>query len=84
MTIRRIIGVRAKNIEATLLLVDFSKALDSIHREKMEQTLLACGLPKETFTAVTTIYKNTKAMVCSLDGDTDLFDIVTAVLQGDT
>ena len=30
------------------------------------------------------LYKNTKAKVRSLDGDTDYFDIVTGVLQGDT
>ena len=30
-------GVRALNLEATILFVDFSKAFDSIHRGKMEQ-----------------------------------------------
>ena len=30
------------------------------------------------------LYKNTKVKVCSLDGDTDYFDIVVGVLQGDT
>ena len=29
-------------------------------------------------------YKNTKAMVRSRDGDSDFFDNVTGVLQGDT
>ena len=29
------------------------------------------------------LYKDTKAMVCSPDGDTDFFDIVAGVLQGD-
>ncbi len=38
----------AKNLQATLLFVDFTKAFDSIHRGKMEQILLAYGLPKET------------------------------------
>ena len=42
LTIRRILeGVRAKNLQVTLLFVDFTKAFDSIHRGKMEQTLLA-------------------------------------------
>ena len=36
-----------KNLEATLLLVDFSKAFDSLYREKMEQILLAYVLLKE-------------------------------------
>ena len=35
-------------------------------------------------TAITMLYKNTKAMLCSRDGDTVFFDIVTGVLQGDT
>ena len=30
------------------------------------------------------LYKNTKAIVCSPNGDTDFFDIVAGVLQGDT
>ena len=30
------------------------------------------------------LYKDTKAMVCSPDGDTDFFDIAAGVLQGDT
>ncbi len=33
-----------KNLQATILFVDFTKAFDSIHREKMEQILHAYGL----------------------------------------
>ena len=50
----------------------------------MEQILLANGLPKETITATMMLYKNTKIKLCSLDRDTDFFDMVTGVLQGDT
>ena len=82
MTIRRIIeGVRAKNLQATLLFVDFTKAFNSIHRGKMEQILLAYGLPKETGAAIRILYRNTK--VHSLDGDTEYFDIVAGVQKGD-
>ena len=77
-------GVHAKNLEATLLFVDFSKAFDLIHREKMVQILLAYGLPKETVTAIMMLYKNMKVKVCSSDRDTDFFNIVSGVLQGDT
>ena len=85
LTIRRILeGVRAKNLQATLLFVDFTKAFDSIHRGKMEQILLAYGLPKENVAAITILYKNTKVKICSPDGDTEYFDIVAGVLQGDT
>ena len=85
LTIRRIIeGVRAKNLLATLLFVDFTKAFDSIHRGKMEQILLAYGLPKETVVAITILYRNTTVKVRSPDEDTEYFDIVAEVLQGDT
>ena len=85
LTIRKILeGVRAKNLQAALLFVDFNKAFDSIHRGKMEQILLVYGLPKETVAAITILYRNTKVKVRSPDGDTEYFDIVTGVLQGDT
>ena len=85
LTVRRILeGVRAKNPQVTLIFVDFTKAFDSIHRGKMEQILLAYGLPKETIAAITILYRNTKVKVRSPDGDAEYFDIVAGVLQGDT
>ena len=50
----------------------------------MEQTLLAYGLPKETIAAIIMLYRNTKVKVHSTDGDTNYFDIVVCLLQGDT
>ena len=73
-----------KNLLATLLFVDFTKAFDSIHRGKMEQIRLAYGLPKETVAAIMILYRNTKVKVRSPDGDTEYFDIVAGVLQGYT
>ena len=85
LTIHRILeGVQAKNLQAILIFVDFTKAFDSIHRGKLEQILLAYGIPKETVAAITILYRNTKVKVWSLDGDTEYFDIVAGVLQGDT
>ena len=82
LTIRRILeGIRAKNLKATILFVDFTKAFDSIHRGKMEHILQAYGLPKETVTAITMLYRKTKVKVRAPDGDTDDFDIVAVVLQ---
>ena len=52
-------GVHAKNLEATILFVDFPKAFDSIHRENMGQILLAYSLPKETIVAIMVLYRNT-------------------------
>ena len=59
-------------------------AFDSIHRGKIEQILLAYGLPKETVAAMTILNRNTKVKVRLPDGDTEYFDIVAGVLQGDT
>ena len=70
--------VSAKNLGATLLFVDFSLAFHSLLSGKMEQILLAYDLPKETVTMM--LNNNTKVKVRSLDGDTDLFDIIA----GDT
>ena len=85
LTIRRILeSIRAKNLQATILFVNFTEAFDSIHSGKMEQILLAYGLPKETVTAIMNPYRNTKVKVRSPDGDTEYFDIVAGVLQGDT
>ena len=85
LTICRIIEeVCAKHLKATLLFVDFSKAFDYMHRGKMEQILLTYGLHKETVTAIMMLYRNLKVQVCLPEGDTDFFDIVAGVLQGDT
>ena len=60
------------------------KSFDSIHRAKMEQILLTYSLPKETIVAIMMLYGNTKVKVHSPDGNTDYFNIVAGVLQGDT
>ena len=85
LTIRQILeGVCAKNLEATIFFVNFTKAFDSIQRGKMKQILLTYGLPKETVAAIMMLYRNTKVKVRSPDGDTGYFNIVAGVLQGDT
>ena len=85
LTIRRILeGVKSKNLPLTLLFIDFSKAFDSIKRNKMEQILQIYGIPTETIEAIMMLYRNTRSMVRSPDGDTAFFEINTGVLQGDT
>ena len=74
-------GVCAKYLEATLFFVDFSKVFESIHRGKMEQILLAYGVPRETVTAIMVLYSNSKVKVRSPDGDTVFFDIVAGILH---
>ena len=73
-----------KNLGATLLFVDFAKAIDSIHRRKMKQILLAYGLPKDTVATIMMLYRNMKVKIRFPDGDTDYFNIVAGVLQEDT
>ena len=62
------------------MFIDFSKAF--LTGGKLEQMLLAYGLPKETLTAIMMLYKNKEAMVHSFDDDDDanFFDIVAGVL----
>ena len=85
LTIRRILeGVKSKNLPLTLLFIDFSKAFDSIKRNKMEQILQIYGIPTETIEAIMMLYRNTRSMVRSPNGDTAFFEITTGVLQGDT
>ena len=73
-----------KNLESTILFVDFTKAFESIHRGKMNQILFAYTLPKETVAVIMMLYRNAKVKLRSSDGDTDYFGIVEGVLQGDT
>ena len=76
--------MKANNIEAVILFVDFSKTFDSIHRGKIVEILQAYGIPNETIAAIMMLYRNTKAMVRSPDGDTAFFNVVAGVLHGDT
>ena len=85
LALRRIIeGVKRNNLKAVLLFVDFSKAFDSIHRGKMMKILRAYGIPEQLVNAISTLYEETRAKVLSPDGETDYFEILAGVLQGDT
>ena len=41
-------------------------------------------LPKEILTAILMLYKNTKAKLCSPDGNVEIFEFILRVLQGYT
>ena len=85
LALRRLIeGVKRNNLKAIITFVDFRKAFDSIHRGKMMNILKAYGVPAELVKVINKLYENTKARVVTPDGETDLFDIVAGVLQGDT
>ena len=73
-----------KTYKQQYYLSNLPKAFNSIHWGKMEQILLAYGIPKETVAAIKILYRSIKVKVRSPDGDTDYFDIVVGLLQGDT
>ena len=85
LALRRLIeGVKAKNLTSIITFIDFCKAFDSIHRGKMLQILRAYGIPDQIVDAIGDMYQNTMTKVVSPDGETDLFEILAGVLQGDT
>ena len=84
LALRRLIEeLQNHNQEAFLIFIDFKKAFDSIIRDKMFSILEAYGIPKETVNAIRTMYRDTSCIVSTSDGDSDPFNIVTGVLQGD-
>ena len=81
---RIIEGVKRNNLKAVFLFVDFNKAFDSIHRGKMMKILWAYGIPEQLVNAISKLYEETQAKVLLPDGETDYFEILAGVLQGDT
>ena len=85
LALRRLIeGVKERNLKAILVFIDFKKAFDSIHGGKILKILRAYGLPEQLVSAIGILCKGTKAKVLSPDGETELFETLAGVLQGDT
>ncbi|XP_035664112.1 uncharacterized protein LOC118407702 [Branchiostoma floridae] len=85
MAIRRLLeGVNHKNLSCIITFIDFKKAFDSIHRGKLMDILRAYGVPEKLVTAIAATYSQTWAKVRTPDGDTEPFQILAGVLQGDT
>ncbi len=71
-------------MKAIIVFVDFKKAFDSVHRGKMMRILKAYDVPPNLLSAIIKTYENTRAKVITPDGETDFFEIIAGVLQGDT
>ena len=75
--------MRNANREMTLIFVDFKKAFDSVDRQAMFKIPHLYGIPQEIVNTIKVLYTDTKARVLTSDGETDPFDIVSGILQGD-
>ena len=85
LALRRIIeGVKSRNLKAVVIFVDFCKAFYSIHRGRMLEILKAYDVPPNMLAGIKAMYRNTRAKVITPDGETDWFEILAGVLQGDT
>ena len=77
-------GVKRYHLKSVIVFVDFSKAFDSVHRGMMLKILKAYGIPPQIVQAIAKLYEGTRARVVSPDGETDFFNVLAGVLQGDT
>lgn len=73
-----------QNTNCVAVFVDFSKALDSVSRARMELILSSHDIPRKIVKATMSMYLCTSATVITPDGQSDPFDITAGVLQGDT
>ena len=55
-----------------------------IHHGKLIEILKAYGIPTKIVEAISILYKDTEAQVVTPDGDTEFFEILAGVQQGDT
>ena len=67
-----------------LIFIDFEKTFDTIHRVKLSKIQRAFDIPEQLVRLIEVMYTDTKAKMLSPDGETELFDILAIILQGDT
>ncbi|KAJ4939860.1 hypothetical protein JOQ06_029296 [Pogonophryne albipinna] len=85
LALRRMIEeVKKDNLTAVLCFIDFKNIFDSIHRSTMVKILEAYGVPPNLLRAIETMYAGTRAKVVTPDGNSEEFDILARVMQGDT
>ena len=85
LCLRRIIEEsEACKKDLAVVFVDFSKAFDSVDRDKMFEILQLYGIPNKMIAAIKVLYTNTAATILTPDGESDPFSILAGILQGDT
>ena len=72
LSLRGIIGVRRNNHKASMTLIDFKKAFNSIHRGKTIRTLKAYGIPPNLLCTIQSMCTKAMAIVVFPDGETDV------------
>ena len=73
-------GVKANKLLAFVTFIDFKKAFDSVHRDRMIYILTAYGIPKKLVNTIRLSYSDTRAIVTTPYGITDDFEITAGVL----
>ena len=85
LCLRRLIEEsQAFNRDLALFFVDFSKAFDSVDRDKMFEILGFYGIPPKIIDCIRVLYTGTAATILTPDGETEPFSILAGILQGDT
>ena len=67
-----------------IVFADFKKAFDGGHRGKMLHIMKAYDFPENLVKSIGLIHKGSQATVITPDGETEFFNILAAVLLGDT
>jgi hypothetical protein len=85
LCLRRIIEEsQSCNLDLAIVFVDFSKAFDSVDRDKMFEILELYGIPSKLIAAIRVLYTDTCSTILTPDGKTSPFQIQAGILQGDT
>ena len=81
LTLLRLIeGIKAKNHPAIVTFLDLRKVFDSIYIGKL---MAAYGVSAAIVSAIKSLYTKIEAQVLFPDVNTDFFEILVGVLQGD-
>ena len=59
------------------------RIIEGVKQNKLPAVITFVGIPDEIVKAISLLYENTRAKILSPDGDTEFFDTLASVLQGD-